>query len=847
MKLRIHLLIILHIIIYFLPTGYAEDYMRWQLPDGAKLRIGKGRISGDVVISPNNSILAVATTIGIWLYDLDSGSELNLLNIQSPGNVSIYSPGMTNLTFSPDGNTLVSANSEGTLYLWDVNKRVIKAEFIGHTDNIQSIVFSPDGKTIASSAGWNDKTVRIWDVESREVISILIDGTEEISSLAFSPDGKTLATGAEWKDSLIKLWDVTTGKLKTTFIGHTGDIKDLAFSPDGKYLVSCADFLDSTIRVWDTGKEELLFTITGHTQGTIGRVGVNSIAFSSNGQTLASGGSDGTVVLWDVPSYSYKTTLLEHSDSVMSVTFSSDGKTLVSGSWDGTVIIWDVNTLRPKKIINGHYLNVSSLALNANSRMLVSGSWDRKVRMFDSVTGEKLFTLTGHIDRIQSVDFSPNGRTIVSSSSFDDPTVRLWDAESGRLSGIVLGYTNVINSVIFSPDGKILASAGDSDDIYLYNTVSGNNYVTLTDFSNKPHNDPILSLAFSPDGYMLASGNSHGKIRLWSLINFRLVEEYTGHSNRINALAFSPNGRTLASGGTYHKAILWDIPSGEQRILPDSPKVVSSITFSPDGQTVIAGGNISNPSLYVWDVNSGELKHTLSGHTNEIVDVSISPDGETLVSGSKDGTILLWEYNSIVTPTYLKTDINGDGVVDVYDLIVVAANFGKTGDNVADVNEDGIVNISDLIAVAAGINNGIAAPTLNVHSIQRWITDILQLKDNNLVTQKGISNLEILLASLIPKTTTLLPNYPNPFNPETWIPYQLSEQSDVTLRIYTLSGELIRTISMGIQQAGLYQDRSHAAYWDGKNEVGEPVASGIYFYEFIAGNYSATKRMVIRK
>ena len=858
MKSKIHLQIIaLLIIIYFLPTGYAEDYMRWHLPDGAKLRIGKGRISGDIAISPDNSILAVGTTIGIWLYDLDSGTELDLLRMHSPSNLSIYSPSTAGLTFSPDGNTLVNATSDDSLLLWDVKNRVIKAEFRGHTGNIQSIEFSPDGKTIATSAGWNDKTVRIWDVETGEVISKIIDGTEEITSLAFSPDGKTLATGAEaeWEESLIKLWDVATGKLKTTYIGHTGDINDLAFSPDGRFLVSCADFLDNTIRVWDTVKEELVITITGHTRNVRYLEGVNSIAFSSDGQTLVSGGTDGTVVVWDVPTYKYKTTLLEHSDSVISVAFSSDGKTLISGSWDGKVIIRDAITLQPKKIITGHFQNVSSVGLNTKSRMLVTGSWDTKLRIFDSVTGEGIYTLTGHIDRIRSVDFSPNGRTVVSSSSFDDPTVRLWDTENGRLSKIVLGYTNVINKVKFSPDGRIIASAGDSDDIYLYNTITGNNYTTLTDYSNNKHNDPILSLAFSPDGYMLASGNSHGKIRLWSLINLKQIEEYTGHSNRVNALAFSPNGRTLASGGTYHKVILWDVATGVQKILPDSPKVVSSITFSPDGQTVIAGGNIANPSLYLWEVKSGVLKHTLSGHTNEIVDVSISSDGETLVSGSKDGTILLWEYNSIVTPTYLETDVNGDGVVDVYDLIAVAANFGKTGPNIADVNGDGIVNIADLVKIAAELGIA-AAPSISIRNLNRhitsadveqWLTQAQSLNSIDPTFQKGILFLEQLLVGLTPKKTLLLPNYPNPFNPETWIPYQLSESSDVTIRIYSADGLLIKNISLGHQQPGLYQDRTRAGYWDGKNEIGEPVASGIYIYEFTAGDYSTTRRMVIRK
>ncbi|RKU27373.1 hypothetical protein C6497_11535 [Candidatus Poribacteria bacterium] len=829
------------ILIYFLPTGYAEDYMRWHLPDGAKLRIGKGRISGDIAISPDNSILAVATTIGIWLYDVQTGTELDLLSMQAPS--------IAGVTFSPDGTTLASGSSDNTLLLWDVNNRVIKAEFIGHTDNVRSIVFSPDGKTIASSTGRNDKTVLIWDVASGDGTSNSIIATGEISSLAFTPDGKTLATGSKWKESLIELWDVATGNLKTTYIGHTGDINDLAFSPNGKVLASCAGFLDNTIRIWDTVNNELITTITGHTQG------VNSIAFSVDGRTLVSGGNDGTIVLWDVPSYTYKTTLLEHSASLISLVFSSDGKTLVSGSLDGTVIIWNVDSLQPKRIISGHVPNITCLALNPNNKTLVTGGWDRKIRILDTMTGEGIYTLTGHFTRIESVDFSPDGRTVVSSSSYDDPTVRLWDAENGSLSKLVLGYTNKINKVKFSPDGKILASAGDDDDIYLYHTVTGNNFVTLTDFTNKPHNDPILSLAFTPDGNILASGDSHGKIRLWSLITFRLIKEYTGHSNRIKALEFSPNGRMLASGGAYHKVILWDIASDEQRILPDSPRVVSSITFSPDGKTVIAGGNFANPSLFLWDVKSVVLQQTLSGHTSEIVDVSISSDGETLVSGSIDGTILLWEYNSIVTPTYLETDVNGDGVVDIYDLIAVAANFGKTGPNNADVNGDGIVNIADLIKIAAELGNA-AAPSVSLQirnlpisssDVEQWITQVQSLDSNDPTYKNGILFLEQLLTALIPNKTALLPNYPNPFNPETWIPYQLSEAADVTIKIYSTDGLLIKNISLGHKQAGLYQDRTHAAYWDGKNELGEPVASGIYFYEFSTGHYSATKRMVIRK
>ena len=202
-----------------------------------------------------------------------------------------------------------------------------------------------------------------------------------------------------------------------------------------------------------------------------------------------------------------------------------------------------------------------------------------------------------------------------------------------------------------------------------------------------------------------------------------------------------------------------------------------------------------------------------------------------------------------------SVDVNGDGVVNILDLVLISANFGKTGQNPADVNGDGVVNIVDLVKVAGEMGAGAAAPSarpqileiLTATDVRHWLRQAQHADLTDTTSQRGILMLEQLLAALVPKETSLLSNYPNPFNPETWIPYQLSEPAEVTLHIYAIDGRLIRTVALGHQPVGMYQSKSRAAHWDGRNEIGEPVASGVYFYTLTAGEFTATRKMLIRK
>ena len=187
--------------------------------------------------------------------------------------------------------------------------------------------------------------------------------------------------------------------------------------------------------------------------------------------------------------------------------------------------------------------------------------------------------------------------------------------------------------------------------------------------------------------------------------------------------------------------------------------------------------------------------------------------------------------------------------------MLVSTNFGKGGRNASDVNNDGRVDIIDLVLVAGAIGSLAGAPAVytdaqemfSASKIQQWLSEAKKVNATEPAFQHGILVLEQLLTSLTPKETVLLPNYPNPFNPETWIPYQLAEPTEVTISIYTADGKLVRILQLGNQYAGLYQSRSRAAYWDGKNENSEAVASGVYFYTLAAGDFTATRRMLILK
>jgi len=536
-----------------------------------------------------------------------------------------HSKEVYSVAFSPDGKTLASASADNTIKLWNLQSQKPIATLAGHSDWVYSVAFSPDGKTLAS-ASW-DNTIKVWNLQSQKPIATLAGHSNEVRSVAFSPDGKTLASASY--DNTIKVWNLQSRKPIATLAGHSNDVRSVAFSPDGKTLASAS--WDKTIKVWNLQSQKPIATLAGHSDV------VNNVAFSPDGLTLASASWDRTIKVWNLQSQKPIATLAGHSKEVRSVTFSPDGLTLASASWDRTIKVWNLQSQKPIATLAGHSESVNSVAFSPDGLTLASASADYTIKLWNLQSQKPIARLADHSKEVISVAFSPDGLTLASASA--DYTIKLWNLQSQKPIATLANHSDPVSSVAFSPDGKTLASASADKTIKLWNLQSQKPIATLADHSNW-----VYSVAFSPDGQTLASASRDYTIKLWNLQSQKLITTLAGHSEDVYSVAFSPDGQTLASASGDYTIKLWNLQSQKPIATLGHSQDVYSVAFSPDGLTLAAASR--DGTIKLWNLQSQKPIATLAGHRKEVISVAFSPDGLTLASASADNTIKVWNLQS---------------------------------------------------------------------------------------------------------------------------------------------------------------------------------------------------------
>ena len=877
-------------------SGSWDDTVRlWDADTGQQKAILTGH-TGDVysvAYSPDGRTVASASqdeTVRLW--DAVTG--------QPKATLTGHTGSVTSVAFSPDGRTVASASQDETVRLWDADTGQQKATFTGHTGAVNSVAFSPDGRTLASAG--QDKTVRLWDTGTGQQKNTLTGHTSGVNSVAYSPNGRTLASGS--MDGTVRLWDANTGQQKATFTGHTSAVSSVAFGPNGRTLASGS--MDGTVRLWDANTGQQKNTFTGHTSG-VSSVAFSP----DGRKLASGSGDDGTGRLWDANTGQQKATFTEHTGGVFSVAYSPDGRTLASGSGDGTVRLWRWVFIRSflssrEGLDYGTRFGLYAEGLQQGDSGLPGSTHPLVVRAMVDGASIKGLPMTFKLlspESTTTATFNPT--TVLTDTNGEARTSITFGQNPGDihldfdldLSKATKKTTNQYGATVYNhPDGnktvliKGVRLTRVPDRKYYNSTLD---YTLFTPPLNGEHLKMYVQegstcgiyssmILLSYYGVDVSQETFEDVADIYTTIVGVTPTEVEEGLNKLGLPVYHFDG--TYSGNPRHKSL-------RDKIWQSRPPIILTRLSEIGYHYVVVVGYdtkkdmflIADPNgFFVWEYWDKPTK--IPGYPNlnlwrpslktswrldyfgEDVsngwDVWVVPDMQWLLEielfGGADSYTMFVpkeapKYHHLASET-IEVKIWGEVSYNPFDWKWHSWEWEKAFDGevlhvhwFAEPRAGKITETrfeDNKVILSGGIQRGVPLGTniLGVKEIFRGFIDAVLT-----VYYWPSSAAPSAVSAAPPAETVLLPNYPNPFNPETWIPYHLSNAADVTLTIYSVDGKVVRTLELGHQAAGFYQGKNRAAYWDGRNGVGERVASGVYFYQLIADDFSETRKMVILK